>query len=133
MMKSSVFSVSLLLGISFLGSSTASYAAQSSTKHLEKRVTRIRLTGPQAHKLIKSEIPPIYPEEASKKHIQGIVRLHIIIGMNGLVNEINVVSGKPQLQVAAVDAVRQWKYEISRYKDQPVEVETAVDLVFKLK
>lgn len=93
---------------------------------------RIRLTGPAAHKLIKSEVPPIYPEDASKKKIQGTVRLHIIIGVNGLVNEINVVSGKSQLQSAAVDAVRKWQYEVSSYQGHPVEVETVVDIVFKL-
>jgi len=98
----------------------------------QKRVTRIRLTGAQAHKLIKSEIPPLYPDEASKKRIQGTVRLHIIIGMTGLVNEINVVSGKPQLEAAAVDAVRRWQYNPSSYQGHPVEVETVVDIVFKL-
>lgn len=132
-MKSLTLAIRLLLVVGCLGSQAASQTAPAKAKHAPaRRVTRIRLSGPQAHKLIKTEVPPIYPEEASKQRIQGTVRLHIIIGVNGLVNEINVVSGKPQLQAAAVDAVRKWQYEVSLYRDKPVEAETVVDVLFKL-
>jgi len=130
-MKLHAFASSLLLATVCLGV-LMPICAQQAKHPAPKRITRIRLTGPQAHKLIKSEIPPTYPDDASKKRIQGTVRLHIIIGMNGLVNEINIVSGKPPLEAAAVDAVRQWQYHISSYQGHAVEVETVVDIVFKL-
>jgi len=130
-MKLHAFAGSLLLAVFALGVSIPLGAPQAK-RPAQKRVTRIRLTGAQAHKLIKSEVPPLYPNEASRKRIQGTVRLHIIIGMTGLVNEINVVSGKPQLEAAAVDAVRQWQYNVSSFQGHPVEVETVVDIVFKL-
>ena len=131
-MKLQVVVLSIFVGMAWLGASADAQAQLQSKKPAARRITRIRLTGPQAHKLIKSEVPPIYPEDASKKKIQGTVRLHIIIGVNGLVNEINVVSGRSQLQSAAVDAVRKWQYEVSSYQGHPVEVETVVDIVFKL-
>ena len=130
-MKLRAFAGSLLLAVFGLGG-PAPMGAQQTKRPAQKRVTRIRLTGAQAHKLIKNEVPPLYPGEASKKRIQGTVRLHIIIGMTGLVNEINIVSGKPQLEAAAVDAVRQWQYNPSSYQGHAVEVETVVDIVFKL-
>ena len=131
-MKLRVVALSVMLGMGCFGISAHLQAQSQSKKPAPRRIMRIRLTGPAAHKLIKSEVPPIYPEDASKKKIQGTVRLHIIIGVNGLVNEINVVSGKSQLQSAAVDAVRKWQYEVSSYQGHPVEVETVVDIVFKL-
>ncbi len=96
------------------------------------RFTGIRMSGPQAHKLIQREVPPVYPEEAKRKRVHGTVRLRIVIGTKGLVNQIDVVSGPSQLEAAAVEAVRQWQYQVSYFKGQPVEVETVVALDFKL-
>lgn len=126
-MRFSALSILLMFGMIY----AADFATAPSTQ-AQANLTRVRMGGPQAHKLIKHEVAPAYPDEAKAKHIHGTVRLHIIIGTTGNVNQIDVVSGPSQLEAAAVEAVRQWQYQPSSYKGRPVEVETVVDLIFKL-
>jgi protein TonB len=42
------------------------------------------------------------------------------------------VSGPPVLQQAAIDAVRQWRYKPYLLNGEPVEVETTIEVEFKL-
>ena len=45
---------------------------------------------------------------------------------------VEVVSGHPLLVQAAVDAVKQWKYQPTLLNGDPVEVDTTVDVMFVL-
>jgi TonB family protein len=76
--------------------------------------------------------PPKYPEEARSKNIQGVVTLDIIIGKNGAVESVKVTDGPKELTKAAVNAVKHWRYEPTLLNGKPVEVETTVELGFKL-
>lgn len=79
-----------------------------------------------------TKVPPVYPVEAKKAKIQGTVMLSTIIGKDGAVENLSVVSGPSALQAAALDAVRQWRYEPYLLNGDPVEVETTVKIVFTL-
>ena len=92
----------------------------------------IRLGGNVQAARIISRVPPVYPEEARKAGISGNVRLHMIVAKDGTVEQAELVSGHPLLAPAAIDAVRQWKYQITTLNGNPVEVDTTVDLVFSL-
>lgn len=48
-----------------------------------------------------------------KARIEGVVVLEAVVTENGTVGRVRVkvISGPPQLVAAAIDAVRQWKYE----------------------
>lgn len=83
----------------------------------------------QAAKLIKAVIPQ-YPIKARTRRIFGTVRLHAIIAKDGSVKELEVESGHPYLQPAAIDAVRQWRYAPTLVEGQPVEVYTTIDVIF---
>jgi len=61
-----------------------------------------------------------------------IVRLHAIIAKDGSILQLEVISGHPLLIQAALDAVRQWKYEPTLLNGQPVEVDTTIDVLFQL-
>ena len=76
--------------------------------------------------------PPIYPPIAKAARVSGTVELHATISKNGTIKDLRVVNGPPMLQQAAVDAVRNWRYKPYRLSNQPVEVETTIDLVFSL-
>ncbi len=94
--------------------------------------TRIKLGGQvQAAKLI-SQAQPIYPALARQARIQGTVVLHAIIGKDGRVKELQVISGHPLLVQAALDAVKQWGYQPTLLNDQPVEVDTTISVIFVL-
>jgi protein TonB len=58
--------------------------------------------------------------------------LQATISRSGTIENLRVVSGPALLQQAALDAVRQWRYRPYLLNGQPVEVETTVNVVFKL-
>ena len=93
---------------------------------------RIRVsTGVQEARLI-NKVVPIYPPLARQARIQGTVKLHAIISKEGTIQQLEVVSGPPLLIQAALDAVKQWRYKPTLLSDEPVEVDTYIDVIFTL-
>jgi periplasmic protein TonB len=79
-----------------------------------------------------SRVQPAYPALAIQARIQGNVVLHAIIGRDGEVSELQVLSGDPLVVNAAVEAVRQWRYSPTLLNGQAVEVETTITVSFVL-
>lgn len=77
-------------------------------------------------------VQPEYPRIAEVTHLSGTVQLHAIIGTNGTVRGLEVLSGNQILAQAALEAVRQWRYEPTRLNGQPVEVETYITVKFQV-
>jgi TonB family protein len=77
-------------------------------------------------------VEPEYPEEARAQNIQGLVTLDVQIGGEGAVHNIAVVDGNAILAEAAVQAVRQWKYQPYSVDGRPVEMQTRVTIRFTL-
>jgi TonB family protein len=75
---------------------------------------------------------PKYPPEAKAAGIQGPVRLRAVVGADGAVKTLNVMSGEPALAEAALEAVRSWKYEPVVIDGKPVEVMVDIDVNFTL-
>jgi periplasmic protein TonB len=75
---------------------------------------------------------PDYPQAAKWMHLSGMVRLRAVIGTDGSVQQLRVLSGNPILAQAAVAAVRQWRYQPTRLNGQPVEVLTNITVTFVL-
>jgi periplasmic protein TonB len=82
--------------------------------------------------LLIHRVVPVYPPLALQTGFQGTVRLHAIIGTDGVVREVTVESGHPLLVKAALDAVTQWRYKPTLLNGQAVEVETTITVVFEL-
>lgn len=76
------------------------------------------------------KVEPVYPHIAVAAGISGTVKLHALIGTDGAVEDLNVVSGHPLLAQAALDAVRQWRYRPYVLNGHPIEVETFITVVF---
>jgi len=73
--------------------------------------TRVKIGGNvQKAKLIE-QVQPNYPEEALQNRIAGTVRLHVILEKDGTVKQVELVAGHPLLAQAAIDAVKQWRYQ----------------------
>ena len=92
----------------------------------------IRMDGPAMDRRLLTRIEPIYPGEAKSEHIEGDVRLQVRVGMDGTVEDINLVSGHPKLVQAAIAAVKQWRYLPTISAGHPVAVVTIVDVPFRL-
>ncbi len=85
----------------------------------------------QAAKLI-TQIRPVYPPLAKQARIQGTVKLQAIIAKDGTIMQLEILSGHPLLQQAALQAVSQWRYQPTLLNGEPVEVITTIDVVFTL-
>lgn len=60
---------------------------------------------------IKKMVQPAYPATAREMRVQGTVRLQAIVDRDGNVENVVVVSGHELLKPAAIECVKQWKYE----------------------
>ncbi len=88
-------------------------------------------SGVQSAKVIR-KVNPTYPPIARQARIQGVVRLEAIIAKDGSIQNLRVIQGHPLLVQSALQAVKQWRYAPTLLNDQPVEVITYIDVIFKL-
>jgi periplasmic protein TonB len=75
---------------------------------------------------------PSYPTLALTTHTQGTVRIQAIIGRDGTIRNLQVLSGPPLLIAVAMEAVRQWRYQPTMLNGEAVEVITEIDVNFTL-
>jgi TonB family protein len=83
--------------------------------------------------LINYRTMPVYPEAARGKNIEGGVLLDTVIGKDGRVLDVQLISGPPELASAAMDAVRNWRFSPFTLNGSAVEVETTIEVAFRLK
>ncbi len=93
---------------------------------------RLNISGGVTLGHLIQRVEPVYPEIAIRARIQGDVLLHAVIGRDGAIQKLNIVSGHPMLARAAIDAVSHWRYQPFLLSGQPVEVETEVTVRFRL-
>jgi protein TonB len=95
-------------------------------------VQKVRVSSGVAQGLLIRRIQPEYPSLARQARIQGTVVLQAVIGKDGSVQDLRVVSGHPMLVQAAVNAVKQWLYKPYYLNGEAIEVETQVVVNFTL-
>ena len=83
-------------------------------------------------KLISST-RPVYPQLAKQANVEGDVVVSADIDAAGNVVGAKAVSGPMYLRQAAVDAVRNWKYEPAIMNGRPSSAQTTVKIQFRLK
>ncbi len=82
--------------------------------------------------LVLKKVPPVYPPDAKKARVQGAVELSAVIGKDGSVEDLKVLSGPKMLRQSALDAVRQWTYKPYLLNGEPVEVNTKIHIIYSL-
>lgn len=93
---------------------------------------KLRVSSGVAAGMLVHQVKPQYPELAMKARIQGTVVLQAVIGKDGTVQDLRLVSGHPMLAPAAIEAVRQWRYRPYLLNNEPVEVDTQINVNFTL-
>jgi periplasmic protein TonB len=78
-------------------------------------------------------VEPKYPPLALQIRLEGTVRLHAIVGRDGVVRDLELLSGHALLAPAALEAVRQWRYRPTILNGEQVEVETYITVIFLLR
>jgi TonB family protein len=77
--------------------------------------------------------PPVYPEDAKEARADGTVTLKALIGRDGRIHDMQVVTAPwPSLVASAMWSVSQWKYKPYLLNGEPVEVETTINVIYKL-
>lgn len=92
----------------------------------------LRVSQGVAQGFLVHEVKPVYPPLARQARIQGTVMLQALIGKDGRIENLQLISGHPMLSPAAIEAVRHWRYRPYTLNGEPVEVETAITVNFVL-
>ncbi len=82
--------------------------------------------------LLIHRVEPVYPALARQIHLEGTVQLHAIIGRDGTIQSLEVLSGHPLLVKSSLDAVRQWRYRPTLLNGEAVAVETSITVIYTM-
>lgn len=82
---------------------------------------------------ITLKVDPVYPEDARRAGLQGVVVLDAVIGADGTVTRLTPVNGPDLLVQAATAAVESWKFEPYLFDGNPRDVETTIAVEFRLQ
>lgn len=106
----------------------------SAVPHLDDAAMKIIWLSKEntAHLKILNRVEPVYPPVAKSTRVQGAVILTVVIGKDGGIHQINVLSGHPFLVDAAVAAVKQWRYQPYVFNGEPVEIQSEISVNFSI-
>lgn len=100
-------------------------------ERVSSETPRAQVPAEVMQKLLVHRVEPVFPAEARKENLQGIIALDIVVGRDGSVLSMHPLNGPEVLSRAAMDALRWWKFEPYRVNGEPVVVETTVAVEFK--
>ena len=92
----------------------------------------IRIGGALVAPKLLHKVQPVYPEMATLAHVRGIVILEAQVGVNGQVKEVKLLRGVALLDDAAMEAVKQWRYQPLLLNGVPTEFILTVTVNFNL-
>lgn len=92
----------------------------------------VSLSAAQATGNLVSKVAPVYPAVAKAAGVEGTVSLNAVIGKDGHMKKLHVISGPAILQMPSMDAVKQWVYKPYLLNGEPVEVETEIHVIYRL-
>jgi periplasmic protein TonB len=78
------------------------------------------------------KVTPTYPQIARSARVSGTVVLNAVISKDGIPQGIHASSGPAMLRQAAAEAVKNWRYRPYLLNNQPIEVETTINVIFTI-
>jgi protein TonB len=85
-----------------------------------------------ASEVVSSPVRPNYPMLARQMKVQGSVIMQALIGKDGVIQNLRVVSGPHILASAAQDAVRQWHFKPHFEGSEAVETQAKITVNFTI-
>lgn len=79
------------------------------------------------------DVRPDYPPTARSARVEGTVVLEAVIDVRGVVADVRVLKSIPLLDEAAIDAVKQWRYQATMLNGQAVPIVMTVTVIFGLE
>jgi TonB family protein len=96
-----------------------------------KAAERVEVSA-NAADLVTHSVTPGYPTLARQMKVQGSVIMLAVIGRDGLIQQLRLVSGPPILAGAAQEAVRQWHFKPHYIGAEPVETQAKITVNFTI-
>jgi TonB family protein len=78
-------------------------------------------------------VEPVYPIEAAKRGIAGYVVLEAVIDKSGRVRNPRVARSVPELDPAALNAAREWRFAVIRVNGVPAEISASLVFAFMIR
>jgi protein TonB len=126
------FGVAGMEGLGGSGSGMADMFGGIKTKVTAVAPKVTKISAGVAVGMLLQKTSPVYPPIAKAARVSGTVVLQATISKTGTIQGLHVISGPAMLQQAAMDAVRSWRYRPYLLNNEPVEVETTVNVIFTL-
>src|ERR1700722_932499 len=82
---------------------------------------------------IRQTLDSTYPLLGPRMKVQGSVVLQAVIGADGNIENLRVVSGPAILTAAAQQAVRQWRFKPYMQNGEPVETKATITVNFSIR
>jgi TonB family protein len=82
---------------------------------------------------IRQTLDSTYPLMGPRMKVQGSVVLQAVIGADGNIENLQVVSGPAILTAAAQQAVRQWRFKPYMQNGEPVETKATITVNFSIR
>jgi protein TonB len=109
------------------------FSGQSAAPKEQKAApVKVNISAGVAVGMLLQKTTPVYPPSAKAARVSGTVVIQATISKTGSIEGLKVISGPAMLQQAAIDAVRTWRYRPYLLNNEPVEVETTVNVIFTL-
>jgi len=86
----------------------------------------------EALNAVAVRVQPEYPPMARQLRMQGSVEVEVLVGENGEVQKVDIVSGNAVLTASAVQAVKHWKFKPFLESGKPIRVLAPITVDFKL-
>ena len=111
--------------------STAAPISALSASHPSQPAAPVPIGGDvKPAKLLKS-VQPVYPQMARTQHVSGNVQIDALIDAEGNVGAMKVLSGPALLRDAALQSLKQWKYQPAELNGNPTSMHLTVTLQFR--
>jgi protein TonB len=81
---------------------------------------------------LSHQVQPEYPLLARQMKVQGSVVLDAMVGKDGGIQDLKVVTGPSILAGAAREAVKQWRFKPYMQNGQPVDTQTQITVNFAI-
>jgi protein TonB len=85
----------------------------------EKKMSSEKNGSDKGTPAIVKKVPPVYPEDAKKEMIEGTVHIELTVDADGSISDARILKkAHPSLDAAALEAVRQWKFEATEDREE---------------
>ena len=107
-------------------------SGQTAARIAPPAAQRASVSTTAASEIVSRSVQPNYPMLARQMRVQGSVIMQALIGRDGLIEDLHVLSGPPILANAAEEAVRQWHFKPHFVGSLPVETRANITVNFTI-